>query len=160
MVMCPLPLIRKTSKDTLVLWTVDKTSGAMDVAFQIQCPGVNFDLSHAGKGKSHGWFFFSCYNTEQANTLLWSKRLAEGQRLYHGRKLEESGEVTWKRAKAERLLSNMLTMCTMKLHMLLPTKYAIQVTVLDAKELKDLCYMIPCLNRLMDAMLILAENTS
>jgi nitrous-oxide reductase len=27
-------------------------------------------LSHAGKGPSHGWFFFSCYNTEQANTLL------------------------------------------------------------------------------------------
>ncbi len=22
------------------------------------------------KDKSHGWFFFSCYNTEQANTLL------------------------------------------------------------------------------------------
>jgi nitrous-oxide reductase len=31
---------------------------------------LTFDLSHAGKGKSHGWFFFSCYNTEQANTLL------------------------------------------------------------------------------------------
>jgi nitrous-oxide reductase len=42
----------------------------MDIAFQIQCPGVNFDLSRAGKGVSHGWFFFSCYNTEQANTLL------------------------------------------------------------------------------------------
>jgi nitrous-oxide reductase len=40
------------------------------IAFQIQCPGVNFDLSHAGKGKSNGWMFFSCYNTEQANTLL------------------------------------------------------------------------------------------
>jgi nitrous-oxide reductase len=44
--------------------------GEMDLAFQIVTPGVNFDLSHAGKGKSHGWFFFSCYNTEQANTLL------------------------------------------------------------------------------------------
>ena len=44
--------------------------GEMDIAFQIETPGVNWDLSHAGKGKSHGWFFFSCYNTEQANTLL------------------------------------------------------------------------------------------
>ena len=44
--------------------------GELDLAFQIVTPGVNFDLSHAGKGKSHGWFFFSCYNTEQANTLL------------------------------------------------------------------------------------------
>ena len=50
--------------------SVDKESGEMDLAFQIVTPGVNFDLSHAGKGKSHGWFFFSCYNTEQANTLL------------------------------------------------------------------------------------------
>ena len=31
---------------------------------------MDFDLSHGGKGKSHDWFFFSCYNTEQANTLL------------------------------------------------------------------------------------------
>ena len=23
----------------------------MDIAFQLRCPGVNFDLSHAGKGK-------------------------------------------------------------------------------------------------------------
>jgi nitrous-oxide reductase len=44
--------------------------GEMDIAFQLRLPGVNFDLSHAGKGKSHGWFFFSCYNSEQANTLL------------------------------------------------------------------------------------------
>jgi nitrous-oxide reductase len=42
----------------------------MDLSFQLRLPGVNFDLSHAGKGKSHGWFFFTCYNSEQANTLL------------------------------------------------------------------------------------------
>src|SRR5437763_3882655 len=42
----------------------------MNIAFQLQTPGVNFDLSHAGKGPSDGWFFFSCYNSEQANTLL------------------------------------------------------------------------------------------
>jgi nitrous-oxide reductase len=43
----------------------------MSIAFQLQTPGVNFDLSRAcGRAKSHGWFFFSCYNTEQANTLL------------------------------------------------------------------------------------------
>jgi nitrous-oxide reductase len=49
---------------------VNKDSGDMDLRFQIEAPGVNFDLSHAGKGKSHGWFFFSCYNSEQANSLL------------------------------------------------------------------------------------------
>ena len=42
----------------------------MNIAFQILTPGINFDLARAGKGKSAGWFFFSCYNSEKANTLL------------------------------------------------------------------------------------------
>lgn len=44
--------------------------GHMELAFQIMVPGFNYDLSHSGKGPSHGWSFFTCYNTEQANTLL------------------------------------------------------------------------------------------
>ena len=27
-------------------------------------------LAHSGKGASHGWTFFTCYNSEQSNTLL------------------------------------------------------------------------------------------
>ena len=42
----------------------------MRVAFQVLLPGIDIDLARAGKGKSHGWFFFSCYNSEQAHTLL------------------------------------------------------------------------------------------
>ena len=44
--------------------------GKMSIAFQILVPGYNYDLAHAGKGPSHGWAFFTTYNTEQANTLL------------------------------------------------------------------------------------------
>jgi nitrous-oxide reductase len=33
-------------------------------------PGFDYDLSHPGRGKSHGWFFFTTYNTEEANSLL------------------------------------------------------------------------------------------
>src|SRR6478672_10629591 len=66
----PINTYKKNFKGTISFISVGKEDGRMDIAFQIQCPGVNFDLSHAGKGKSHGWFFFSCYNTEQANTLL------------------------------------------------------------------------------------------
>ncbi|HET9984901.1 MAG TPA: Sec-dependent nitrous-oxide reductase [Longimicrobiales bacterium] len=44
--------------------------GKMDIAFQIVVPGYDYDLSHAGKGPSHGWVFLTSYNTEQANTLL------------------------------------------------------------------------------------------
>ncbi|NND72282.1 MAG: Sec-dependent nitrous-oxide reductase [Rhodothermales bacterium] len=43
--------------------------GDMDVEFQIMLPGYDYDVSHAGKGPSHGWAFFSTYNTEQAHTL-------------------------------------------------------------------------------------------
>ncbi len=44
--------------------------GAMNIEFQILVPGYNYDLAHSGKGVSHGWSFFTSYNTEQANTLL------------------------------------------------------------------------------------------
>ncbi len=43
--------------------------GDMDVAFQVLVPGYDYDLAHAGKGKSHGWVFFTTYNTEKASTL-------------------------------------------------------------------------------------------
>lgn len=33
-------------------------------------PGFNYDLSHPGRDKSHGWFFFTTYNTEEAHSLL------------------------------------------------------------------------------------------
>ncbi len=44
--------------------------GKMSIAFQILVPGYNYDLAHSGKGPSHGWAFFTTYNSEQANTLL------------------------------------------------------------------------------------------
>src|SRR3990172_2269582 len=49
---------------------VDPQNGDMSIAFQIMSPPFDYDLSHAGKGPSHDWMFFSCYNTEQAFSLL------------------------------------------------------------------------------------------
>jgi nitrous-oxide reductase len=56
-------------KGTLSFITADQP-GKMDVAFQIMMPGYNYDLGHAGKGPSEGWFFFTSYNSEQAYTKL------------------------------------------------------------------------------------------
>ena len=56
-------------KGTLSFIRAD-TPGEMEVAFQILVPGFDYDLSHAGKGPSDGWAFFTSYNSEQANTLL------------------------------------------------------------------------------------------
>ena len=44
--------------------------GAMDIAFQVLLPAFDYDLAHSGKGASHGWTFFTSYNTEQKSTLL------------------------------------------------------------------------------------------
>jgi len=44
--------------------------GKMSIDFQIMMPGFDYDLSHAGKGPSNGWSFFTSYNSEEANTLL------------------------------------------------------------------------------------------
>jgi nitrous-oxide reductase len=49
---------------------VDSASGHMAITFQIRLPAFDYDLSHAGKGPSHGWSFFTSYNSEEGNTLL------------------------------------------------------------------------------------------
>lgn len=48
---------------------VDEEEGHMEVDFQILMPGFDYDLAHAGKGNSHGWMFFTTYNSEQSHTL-------------------------------------------------------------------------------------------
>ena len=57
-------------KGALSFISVDPEDGEMSIKFQVLMPGFNYDLSHPGRGKSHGWFFFTTYNTEEANTLL------------------------------------------------------------------------------------------
>ncbi len=57
-------------KGALTFISVDPEDGGMDIKFQILMPGFDYDLSHPGRGDSHGWFFFTTYNTEEANSLL------------------------------------------------------------------------------------------
>jgi nitrous-oxide reductase len=65
----PIASYKQNFKGTLSFITADQP-GKMDVAFQILMPGYNYDLGHAGKGPSNGWFFFTSYNSEQANAKL------------------------------------------------------------------------------------------
>jgi nitrous-oxide reductase len=55
---------------TVSFISVDKNSGKMNLAFQIIVPGFNYDLARPGKGPSHGWAFFTSYNSERANSML------------------------------------------------------------------------------------------
>lgn len=139
----PLTSYKENFKGTISFISVQKETGNMDIAFQLLLPGVNFDLSHAGKGPSHGWFFFSCYNSEQANTLLEvnaSQRDKDFILAVNWKKAEEylkAGKGQKKPAKYAR------NRWDEKTH---SAKHEIlnEVTVLDAVALKDICYLIPC----------------
>lgn len=58
----------ETFKGMLTFIKVDD-DGHMNIAFQILLPAFDYDLAHSGKGKSHGWTFFTSYNTEKSFTL-------------------------------------------------------------------------------------------
>ena len=66
----PISEYKGNFKGALTFISVDPEDGGMDIKFQLIMPGFDYDLSHPGRGKSHGWFFFTTYNTEEANTLL------------------------------------------------------------------------------------------
>ncbi len=60
----------KDFKASISFVKVDPQSGKMSIAFQVFVPGIDYDLAHCGKGPSHGWCFFTSYNSEKAHSLL------------------------------------------------------------------------------------------
>ena len=66
----PINEYKGNFKGTLSFLKVDPEDGGMDLKFQVLMPGFDYDKAHPGRGKSHGWFFFTTYNTEEANSLL------------------------------------------------------------------------------------------
>ncbi len=139
----PINTYKENFKGTLSFISVGKEDGKMDIAFQIECPGVNFDLSRAGKGVSHGWFFFSCYNTEQANSLLEvnaSQKDKDFVMAINWKKAEEYMKAGKGKKQAVRYAHNTYSEKTHSATSEIKT----EVLVLNAKELKDICYFIPC----------------
>ena len=134
---------KENFKGHLTFIKVDPVTGNMSIAFQIRCPGVNFDLSHAGKGPSHGWFFFSCYNTELANSLLEvnaSQKDKDFIMAVNWKKAEEYIQAGKGEKQTVRYAHNVFDE---KTHTATSTIMT-EVLVLDSKELTDMCYMIPC----------------
>ncbi len=66
----PIKEYKGNFKGALSFIKVDPKSGRMNISFQLMMPGFDYDLAHPGRDKSHGWFFFTTYNSEEANTLL------------------------------------------------------------------------------------------
>jgi len=139
----PINTYKQNFKGYLSFISVGKKDGKMNIAFQLQCPGVNFDLSHAGKGKSHGWFFFSCYNTEQANTLLEvnaSQKDKDFIMAVNWKKAEEYIKAGKGKKVSVKYAHNTYNDVTHSA----TSEIKNEVLVLDTKEFNDICYMMPC----------------
>ncbi len=139
----PISSYKENFKGSISFIKVDPQTGHMNISFQLRTPGFNFDLSRAGKGPSHGWFFFSCYNTEQAYTLLEvnaSQKDKDFIMAVNWKKAEEylaAGKAKIEKVKyAHNIYSEKTHSAT--------TVMESEVSVLDVTELKDIVYFIPC----------------
>ncbi|WP_343487249.1 Sec-dependent nitrous-oxide reductase [Allomuricauda sp. d1] len=65
----PINEYKGNFKGAVSFISVAPDTGRLNLEFQLIMPGFNYDLAHPGRGDSHGWFFFTTYNTEEANTL-------------------------------------------------------------------------------------------
>ena len=139
----PISSYKKNFKGTLSFISVAPKDGEMKLAFQLLLPGMNFDLSHSGKGPSGGWFFFSCYNSEQAHTLLEvnaSKRDKDYILAVNWKKAEEYV----KQGKGKKIKANYVhNKYSESTHNATSTSEK-ETIVLDVKDFPDLVYMIPC----------------
>lgn len=139
----PISTYKENFKGTISFIKIDPTSGHMSVPFQVVMPPFNFDLSRAGKGPSHGWFFFSCYNTEQANTLLEvnaSQRDKDFVVAINWKKIEEYAKANKGRVTTSKYAHNIYDD---KVHSATST-ISEGIVQFDAAELKDMIYLIPC----------------
>ncbi|RYD94615.1 MAG: Sec-dependent nitrous-oxide reductase, partial [Sphingobacteriales bacterium] len=138
----PINTYKQNFKGTVSFIKVD-TGGHMNIAFQLRLPGVNFDLARAGKGKSHGWFFFSCYNSEKANTLLEVNASAKDKDFIMA--------VNWKKAEEYVRNGKAVKESVRYAHNTYSDKthsatsnMETSVLVLDPKDCPDMVYFIPC----------------
>ncbi|HQW83517.1 MAG TPA: Sec-dependent nitrous-oxide reductase [Ferruginibacter sp.] len=139
----PISTYKENFKGTISFISVQKDNGAMDISFQLQCPGFNFDLSRAGKGVSNGWFFFSTYNTEQAYTLLEvnaSQKDKDFIMAINWKKAEEYFKAGKARKQSVKYAHNVYDENTHSATSVIKT----EVSVMDVKDFPDIAYFFPC----------------
>lgn len=129
-------------KGALSFIKIDPEHGHMNIDFQVLMPGFNYDLSHPGRDKSHGWFFFTTYNTEEANTLLEVNASQNDKDFI--------AAINWKKAQEYIAAGKFKTMPANyahnvydeSTHMATSTMKK-EVRVLDPSELPGLVYFMP-----------------
>ncbi len=139
----PINTYKQNFKGTVSFIGVDKVSGKMNIAFQILTPGINFDLARAGKGNSAGWFFFSCYNSEKANTLLEinaSQKDKDFIMCVNWKKAEEYARAGKGVKKTVKYAHNTYDEKTHTATSVMEN----EVLMLDPKDCPDMIYFMPC----------------
>ncbi len=139
----PISSFKKNFKGTVSFIKVDPQSGRMSIDFQLRTPGFNFDLSHSGKGPSHDWFFFSCYNTEQAYTLLEVNASQKDKDYIMAVNWKKCAEYV-KQGKGIKVKSNYTHNTFDEKSSTATSTLEKEVIQLDPAELKDVVYFIPC----------------
>lgn len=139
----PIASYGENFRGMLTFVKVDKETGHMAVAFQILMPPFDYDLSHSGKGPSHGWTFFSCYNSEKAHTLLEVNASRNDKDFLVA--------VNWKKAEGYLADGRSKEMPVTYYHNLVDEKTRIakseviqSVKVLDPKDCPGMVYLLPC----------------
>jgi nitrous-oxide reductase len=100
---------------------VDPKDGTMSMGFEILMPPFDWDLADAGKGPSHGWTFFTCYNSESAYDSLEVKASQA--------EMDYVAAVDWRAAQAAVDAGKAKTIGG--------------APVLDPAEVKGIVYLIP-----------------
>lgn len=122
--------------------SVDKESGEMDLAFQIEMPGFNYDLARNGKAKSHGWSFLTTYNSEQAYTLLEvnaSQKDKDLMAIINWKKAEEYFKEGKGKERETSYYHNLMNEKTS----IVESEEKTKTIILNPKDCPDMVYFIP-----------------
>ena len=138
----PIETYKQNFRGTASFISVNPQDGRLNLAFQVLLPGLNLDLSRSGKGPSHDWFFFSCYNSEGANTLLEVNASQNDKDFIVA--------VNWKKAEEYAKAGKGVTKKVRYAHNTYDekthtatTNWGTEAIMLDPKVLKDFVYFIP-----------------
>ncbi len=129
-------------KGALSFIKVDPETGHMSIAFQVLMPGFDYDLAHAGKNNSHGWMFFTSYNTEEQNSLLEVNASQNDKDFI--------AAINWKKAEEYLAQGKFKELPTSYVHnywdeekQMAVSETINSVKVLDPSECPDMVYFLP-----------------
>ena len=138
----PIDEYKGNFKGALSFIQINPETGRMNIDFQVMMPGFNYDLSHPGRGDSHGWMFFTTYNTEEANSLLEVNASQNDKDFI--------AAVNWKKAQEYIAQGKFKTMPANYAHNVYDesthsatSTMMDEVRVLDPSELPGLVYFMP-----------------